>query len=113
MTTMRTSTRISFVLAAALAVAACGKKEEPISELQDNAVTEMPIEDNVALNVEDPAPAPPPAVNVTNTVAAAPPPAFTDTEQMRDDADATGLTSRIPSDDAPRPTANETAPVAE
>jgi hypothetical protein len=94
------------MIAGTLALSACGKKEEPIvSGAEDNIVTEMPIEDSPALNsVDVPAPANA-AVNITNTVA--PPPAFSDTEQMRDDADATGLTSRLPTDDA----ANEVQPV--
>ena len=49
--------------------------------------------------------------NATNVVAAAPPPAFEDSEQMRDDADATGLTARLP-DGEPTPGdgGNETRP---
>lgn len=94
------------MIAGTLALSACGKKEEPIvSDVPDNMVTEMPIEDSPALNsveVAEPANA---AVNITNTVA--PPPAFSDIEQMRDDADATGLTSRLPTEDA----ANEAQPV--
>lgn len=103
---MRHATRTAtiFVIAAALGLSACGKKEEPASDLiEENITTEVPIDEGVPINSVESAPVPAP-LNVTNT--AAPPPAFTDTEQMHDDADATGLTSRLPSDDA----ANETQP---
>jgi predicted small lipoprotein YifL len=109
--TMRFPIRAGLVLATALALTACGKKEEPLPETPENVVTEVPVDTVLPANAADAAIDPPAPTNVVTP--AAPPPAFTDTEQMRDDADATGLTSRIPSDDAPRPAANETAPVAE
>ncbi len=98
-----------FALTAALGLSACGKKDESPGELiEDNMTIEVPVEDANALNsVEVAAPANV-AVNVTN--AAAPLPEFTDTEQMRDDADATGLTSRLPTDDVSGAAANETQP---
>jgi predicted small lipoprotein YifL len=110
--TMRNSIRVGLMVATALALTACGKKEEPLPEVPENVVTEVPVDTVLPANAGDAAIDPPAPTNVA-TPAAAPPPAFTDTQQMRDDADATGLTSRIRSDDAPRPTANETAPVAE
>jgi hypothetical protein len=99
----RAAALLSF--AAVLGLSACNRTpEQPSTVVEDNVMTEVPVDDATALNSTD---APPPAnvsLNVTNTVA--PPPAFTDTEQMRDDADATGLTSRLPNDDA----ANEAQP---
>jgi predicted small lipoprotein YifL len=110
--TMRFPIRASLVLATVLALSACGKKEEPLPETPENVVTEVPVDTVLPANAADAAIDPPAPTNVV-TPAAAPPPAFTDTEQMRDDADATGLTSRIPRDEALQPTANETAPVAQ
>jgi protein-disulfide isomerase len=111
MKTMRNLTRTASLLAlAALSLSACGKKEEEVTEnIQENIVTEVPIDEAIPANVDDAPPPAPAPLNVTNTVA--PPPAFTDKEQMRDDADATGLTSRLPSDEAPTGAANETQPV--
>jgi hypothetical protein len=108
---MRALTRTSLVLVATLALAACGSKtEETATDLREDIVTEMPEEGNVVVNIADSAPPPLPApVNVTE--AAAPPPAFTDSQQMRDDADATGLTSRLPTDGGSGAGANETQPV--
>jgi ABC-type glycerol-3-phosphate transport system substrate-binding protein len=79
-----------------LALAACsgGHKEEEI-------LTENGEEANVT--VTDTNVTAPPVVieNATNvTIPAAPPPAFTDEQQMRDDADASGLTARLPDDNA-------------
>ena len=107
---MKIPTRTTTVLALtiALSLSACGKKEEPIRDVvDDNMVTEVPVDDAMPLNSVDAAPAPTPTLNVTNSVA--PPPAFTDSQQMRDDADATGLTSRLPTDEPA--VANETQPV--
>lgn len=108
---MRNSIRVGLIVATALALTACGKKEEPLPEVAENIVTEVPVDEVLPANAGDAALDPPAPTNVATP--AAPPPAFTDTEQMRDDADATGLTSRIQRDEAPQPTANETAPVAE
>jgi hypothetical protein len=50
------------------------------------------------------------ASNAANSVApAAPPPTLSEQQQMNDDADATGMTARLP-DEAPA-SGNETAPV--
>jgi predicted small lipoprotein YifL len=109
--TMRNSIRVGLMVATALALTACGKKEEPLPETPENVVTEVPVDEVLPANAGDAALDPPAPTNVA--APAAPPPAFTDTEQMRDDADATGLTSRIQRDEAPQSAANETAPVAE
>jgi hypothetical protein len=93
-------------LVAALALAACnnGPEQKPI---EDNVVEVENVTDNVDAAM------PPPAVNATNasnvTEKTAPKPDFTDEQQMKDDADATGMTSRLP-DEAPA-SGNETAPV--
>jgi ABC-type oligopeptide transport system substrate-binding subunit len=107
MKTMRNQNRVLAIcaLTAAFMLSACNKTPEQPSELiEDNMMVEVPIDDGAASNVVDAAAAENVALNVTN--GAAPPPAFTDTEQMRDDADATGLTARLPADDA----ANEIQP---
>ena len=86
-------------LAAVLGLSAC-KQEQSADALQENAMEEVQVENMAVVN--EPAAAPvavEPMHNITNT-AAPPPPAFTDNEQMRDDADATGLTSRLPVEDA-------------
>jgi predicted small lipoprotein YifL len=111
--TMRMTIRAGFALAVVFSLAACGSRsEEPLPETPENIVTDVPVDTVLPANASDAALDPPaPPTNVVTP--AAPPPAFSDTEQMRDDADATGLTSRIARDDAAQPTANETAPVAE
>lgn len=95
---MRISTRLLSVLAvsAALALPAC-KQEQASDALQENAMAEVPVENAMPTNetVEIPPVVGP--LNATNM--AAPPPEFSDTEQMRDDADATGLTARLPAGD--------------
>ena len=97
-----------FALVVLLGLSACGNKpEDAARDLQENIVTEMPVDENIPANDDAAAPAPAPE-NVT--MPAAPPPAFSDTQQMRDDADATGLTARLPTDEAPAPVANETQP---
>jgi hypothetical protein len=94
-----------FALMAAIGLSACHKTpEQPSEVMEDNLTVEVPIEDAAAPNVVDPAAGENVALNVTNSAAA--PPEFTDTEQMRDDADATGLTARLPTDES----ANETQP---
>jgi len=93
-------------VAAALVLAGCdrGPEQKPI---EDNVVEVENVTDNVDLAV------PPPEMNVmnaTNTAEkAAPAPEFTDEQQMKDDADATGMTARLP-DETPA-SGNETAPV--
>ncbi|UVO54228.1 hypothetical protein [Sphingomonas sp. SUN039] len=95
------------ILATAFALAACnrGPEQQP---LEDNVVDAVNATENANVAV-----APPPvnAANATNatTAKAAPAPGFTDDQQMHDDADATGMTARLPDDAAP--SGNETAPV--
>ena len=94
------------MLATALTLAACDRGPE-----------QKPLDDNVAevenfseeANIVEAAP----PANTANTVVekAAPAPGFSESEQMRDDADATGMTARLPDDDGgPGQTGNETRP---
>lgn len=88
--------------AATLSLAACGSKE-PEAPAIENDVVEVP-EDIAPVNET------PSAENVVNEVApAAPPPSFTEDQQMHDDADATGLTARLPRNETEAPVANEGA----
>lgn len=91
------------VLAGTLVLAGCGRQQpEAPAELNNSA--ETPV--NAAV--------PPPiaAAPVGNVAErAAPPLEFTDDAQMRDDADATGLTARLPREgDGATATPNATAP---
>lgn len=92
------------ILGGALALAACDRSEPEAPPVENNVV-EAPVAPEPVNNIVEAAP-----VNVINAEEpAAPPPDFSDQEQMLDDADATGLTSRLP-DQSGEP-ANETAPV--
>jgi hypothetical protein len=46
---------------------------------------------------------PPPAVNATNAAKPAAPPKISEDQQMLDDADATGMTARLPNDENAAP----------
>ena len=109
---MRPSIRaVSMItLAAMLGLTAC-KQQQSADALQENAMEEVQVDNMAVVNEPDAAPVVVErTLNTTNT-AAAPPPAFTDNEQMRDDADATGLTSRLPAEDTgPSSGDNETQP---
>ncbi|MEJ7932815.1 hypothetical protein WG907_00905 [Sphingobium sp. AN558] len=80
-----------FALAGALALSACGKKHE--EEPTTNNLVEPPVE-NVIIDEPDATPPPPP---VGNNVAApaAPAPSVSEQQQIQDDAEATGMTSRL------------------
>lgn len=97
----------TMILASAglLALAACSgghKEEEPLTENGTEETNVVAPDTNLI--------APPVAVeNATNVATPAPPPAFSDEQQMRDDADASGLTSRLPDDSTqPAQGGNET-----
>ena len=97
-----------FIAFALIALSACGRGERKEEVTQDNYV-----EANTAAPVDNIAIAAPPADVAAPTNRAAPPPAFSDAEQIRDDADATGLTARINQGGETAqssPTANETRP---
>ncbi len=80
-------------LAGALALSACGKKEEeaPVT----NNLTEPPVE-NVVVD-EPEAPLPEPQNNAVATPPA-PPPKISEEQQIQDDAEASGMTSRLSED---------------
>lgn len=94
-------------LATALTLAACTSAAP--EKLPDDNMSEI---GNLSENT-DVAITPPPAVNVAEpsnaTAKAAPAPGFTEEQQMKDDADATGMTARLP-DETPGQKANETRP---
>ncbi len=86
-----------------LVLAGCRDREEAApEELNNSANAAEPV------NASTPAPPPPPPANVAE--APAPSMEFSDDQQMRDDADATGLTARLPREgDAPAAPANPPA----
>lgn len=92
-------------LTAVLATSACkrapGVEDQSDNVMADNAI-EMPLDNGVL---------PPPVANIAaaeNATAPAPDPQA-DEAQMRDDADATGLTARLPSSEDTAPAAGEAA----
>ena len=92
--------------AAALTLAGCSKDSPQEEAPVENNAVEAPVEIAPVNNAAPPA-------NITNEAApVAPPPEFSDDEQMRDDADATGLTARLPQDGGEQPgsSGNETRP---
>lgn len=96
--------KLMIVAIAALALSACSKGA-PENALDEGSNI---VEENFAVPVENVV-APEPA-NASNVVMpAAPPPTFSQDEQMRDDADATGMTSRLP-DEQTGQDGNETRP---
>jgi hypothetical protein len=102
---MRKAALLTFT--AALALSGCNRGPEAEKLPEDNVTEVVNATENANVVVA------PPAVNASNasntTAKAAPAPGFTDDAQMRDDADATGMTARLP-DEAPA-SGNETAPV--
>lgn len=79
-------------LSGALALAACGKKEEEAPAATNNLV-EPPVENIV---VEEPEAPLPEVQNNAVATPAAPPPSISEQQQIQDDAEATGMTSRLP-----------------
>lgn len=79
--------------AAALALAACGKKDEEAAPV--NNLVEPPVENVI---VEEPDAVPPPAANNAAEPAPAPAPDISEDQQIQDDAAATGMTARLPAD---------------
>ena len=82
-------------LAGALALSACGKKQEeaPVA----NNLTEPPVENVIVPEPEAPLPAP---SNNAAAPEAAPPPTISEQQQIQDDAEATGMTARLDSGSA-------------
>lgn len=93
---MKTKT-IALLAASAIALAACHNKpdETPVGETN---VTNMMVEPGNLMNVVTEAP---PATRIDNTTTTAAPPSATLTadEQTTEDADATGMTSRVNRDE--------------
>lgn len=86
-------------LASALALSACNRK--PAEEPQPaNNVIEVP-EETIPANEAETTEVP---NNTAAVVKPAPPPSVSETQQMQDDADATGLTARLPDDSSGVPT---------
>lgn len=85
-------------LAGALALSACGKKDEDTGPTTNNMV-EPPVENVV---IDEPDAALPEPTNNVATPSPAPPPSVSEQQQILDDAEATGMTSRLPegSDDS-------------
>lgn len=79
-----------FTLAGALALSACGKKHD--TESTTNNLVEPPVE-NVIVNEPDAAPPPPPVENSVSDPA--PAPTISEQQQIQDDAEATGMTTRL------------------
>ncbi|WP_062731659.1 hypothetical protein [Sphingobium abikonense] len=82
-------------LSGALALAACGKKEEDAPAPVNNLV-EPPVENVIVAEPDAPMPEP---QNQVEAPPVAPPPAISQEQQILDDAEATGMTSRLPRDD--------------
>lgn len=83
-------------LVGALALSACGKKKEeaPVT----NNLVEPPVENVI---VEEPDAVPPPGNNVSAPAATAPAPSVSEQQQIQDDAEATGMTSRLREGEGP------------
>ncbi|MDX3908604.1 MAG: hypothetical protein QHC67_02170 [Sphingobium sp.] len=89
-----------FTLAGALALSACDRK--PAEEPQPaNNMMEVPQETIPADEAEAPAAVP---NNTTPAAPPAPPPEISEDQQMQDDADATGMTARLPEESSGVPT---------
>ncbi|MCP1469396.1 type IV secretory pathway VirB10-like protein [Sphingobium sp. OAS761] len=83
-------------LSGALALSACGKSPEEDAHAVNNMV-EPPVE-NVIVQEPDALPPPEPANNAVATPVA-PPPSVSEQQQILDDAEASGMTSRLPAGD--------------
>ena len=107
----RTRTTVAAGLLAALAMAGCSRSEPDQPPADVNMVEDTGVTESEAAPTPAPAPvetAPavvPPTVNAVEPEREAP---VAPDEQMRDDADATGMTARVTRDEAP--VANDTVP---
>lgn len=96
-------------LTGALLLSACGKKEEEAPSVT-NELVEPPVEN---VDVPEPeAPLPEPQNNAVATPAA-PPPSVSELQQIQDDAEATGMTSRLPEGGEQSQPADETSKTGE
>ena len=94
---------IAILSGAALALAACNSAPQP---LNDDEVAANAMDNVEEIMPDENAMVAPPPVNLTNTARAAPPPEVSDEEQVREDAEATGMTARLPQETG----VNETQP---
>ena len=78
------------VLAGALALSACGKKEDETPAT--NNLVEPPVENVI---IEEPEAPLPPTNNAAQAPEPAPPPSISEQQQIQDDAEATGMTARL------------------
>jgi hypothetical protein len=100
--------RFAFLIVGSLlSVSAC-KEQPPSNVMFDDGNNDSDIPPPIALNQAYGEPDAP-VSNGTNTLPPASPPAFTDQQQISDDADATGMTARLPADETGS-AANETQP---
>ncbi len=97
-------------LAGALALSGCGRSEPEEQPIDNEAIETSAPE--AAAPIENLAMPPANVANAAEPAPAAPPPEFSDQEQMLDDADATGLTARLPQGEgeAPGSTENQARP---
>lgn len=96
--------RFAMTAMVALVLAGC-QQRAPENALDEGTL----VEENIVAPIENVMVAP--SVQATNVVEpVAPPPVFTQDEQTRDDADATGMTARLPDETAPGQGGNETRP---
>ena len=95
-------------LSGALLLAACGQKEEEAPAT--NNLVEPPVENVIVEEPEAPAPEP---QNVAEPAPVAPPPSISEEQQILDDAEASGMTSRLPRDGEPGMPADEASNAGE
>ncbi|MFZ2995504.1 hypothetical protein [Sphingobium sp.] len=96
-------------LAGALALSACGRKDEDTGPTTNNMI-EPPVE-NVVIDEPD-ATLPEPSNNAVAPEPAAPP-SVSEQQQILDDAEATGMTSRLPDGDNGSQSAGEASGTGE
>ena len=102
--------RVSAVMGVALlALSACSRHHHDDDQNMDDANVAVEQIDNVADEAQNAAVAQTNATPELANAAALPAPKVTDDIQVRDDADATGLTARMPND-TPADAAQKTAP---
>ncbi len=96
-------------LAGALLLSACGKKEEDAPSVT-NELVEPPVENVIVEEPEAPLPEP---QNEAVATPAAPAPSVSEQQQIQDDAEATGMTSRLPEGGEGSQPADETSKTGE
>ena len=99
--------RIIGITLFAVALGGCHHRREESETVVQNEMQELPAP--APANVTAPPAAPPSNISTNTVVRAAPPPPVDDEVQTREDADASGMTSRLPGADRDAPA---TAPAA-